>query len=486
MTTHESLILLSLLAGLGIGAVSAEEPASSENIQQVSQITQPEMLDIGSTLGGPTPIEVLVRYALANNQDIQAAQYAAHSLSEREPQAKSLPDPQLLATVFLEEIQTAAGPQELSMSLAQKFPWFGKLDLRGQVACQEAMAAYTRTTALELKVVEQVKRAYFDLYYAQNAISESQKLEQPLKDVIQIAKSRYEAGAGKGGLESFLQTRVELAKLQTAIVEFEKSKADAQARLAGILHLPAETRIDALPNLKQANLSHTANTLVGLIEDCQPQLLARRHEIARDQSAVDLARRDFWPDVTLGFGWYEMADRGISPVATGRDAFSLAFGVNVPIYRKRLDAAVREAEYKKTSTIIKYAADRDRLQAEVEALYARFEEQNRVLKILEADLLPPADQTLELSVESYRTGTLDFQQLIDSYRTLLSYRIDYHKRKALREQTIASLERAVGCAITTGSLNGNAASNSTPNPPPSPLPENASKQRIEAVGPGAR
>lgn len=484
MTTYENLILLSLLAGLGVGAAGAEEPASSENTQQASQITQPEMLDTGATLGGPTSIETLVQYALANNPGVQSAQYTAHSLSERQPQAKSLPDPQLLTTVFLEEIQTAAGPQELAMSLAQKFPWFGKLDLRGQVACQEAMAAYARATALELKVVEQVKRSYFDLSYVQNAISETKKLEQPLKDVIRIAKAKYEASAGRGGLESLLQTQVELAKLQTAIIEFERNRADAQAKLAGILHLPAGTRIDALPNLKQTDLAHTAKTLLGLIEDCQPELFARRHEIARDQSSIDLARREFWPDVTFGVSWYEMADRGISPVSNGQDAFSLGFGVNLPIYRKRLRAAVREAEYKKSATILKYAADRDRLQAEVEALYALFEAQDRVLKILEAELLPPADQTLQLSVESYRTGTLEFQQLIDSYRTLLSYRIDYHKRKALREQAIASLERVVGCAIT-GSLNGNAASDSTANPPPAPLPENASK-RIEAADPTAR
>jgi hypothetical protein len=40
--------------------------------------------------------------------------------------------------------------------------------------------------------------------------------------------------------------------------------------------------------------------------------------------------------------------------------------------------------------------------------------------------------------------------VIDTYRTLLKYRIDYHKRMALREQAVASLERAVGCAVTAG------------------------------------
>ena len=44
---------------------------------------------------------------------------------------------------------------------------------------------------------------------------------------------------------------------------------------------------------------------------------------------------------------------------------------------------------------------------------------------------------------------LNFQQLIDTYRTLLDFRIEVHKREAMREQAIASLERAVGGVITS-------------------------------------
>jgi outer membrane protein TolC len=409
------------------------------------------MPDVAAPLHGPTSLDALLGYALANNPEIQAARYQARSLGARVPQVKSLPDPQLLTTVFLEEIQTAAGPQEVALTLSQRFPWFGKLALRSQVAYQNAMAAYARVTGTELKVVEEVKRAYFDLYFVQAATIETERLEQPLKDLIDIASAKYATSAGKAGLESVLQAQVELARLQTTLIGLEESKADAQAKLAGVLHLPPQTRIEAQPVVGRTDLAHTAETLVGLIDSCQPELEAWRHEIARDRSSVNLACRDYWPDVALGLSWYEMGDRGISPVANGRDAYSLGVGINLPLYRKRLDAAVREARYKSSSSARRYAAAQDRFRAEVGALYARFREQDRVLTILETRILPPAEQTLELSAESYRTGTLEFQQLIDAYRTLLDVRIDYHKRLALREQAIASLERAVGCAITSGS-----------------------------------
>jgi hypothetical protein len=42
--------------------------------------------------------------------------------------------------------------------------------------------------------------------------------------------------------------------------------------------------------------------------------------------------------------------------------------------------------------------------------------------------------------------------MIANYKSLLGYKIDYHKREALRQQTLASLERAVGTTLTGSSL----------------------------------
>ena len=142
-------------------------------------------------------------------------------------------------------------------------------------------------------------------------------------------------------------------------------------------------------------------------------------------------------------------------MADGRDAYSLIVGVNLPLYRTRLDAAVREAQCKAVSTARSYAAAEDNLQAEVQSIYAQYREQDQILTILESEILTRAGQALDLSIEAYRTGRVSFEQLIDAYRTLLNYRIDYHRRLALREQAIASLERAVGSAVTAAPAHPN-------------------------------
>ena len=135
-------------------------------------------------------------------------------------------------------------------------------------------------------------------------------------------------------------------------------------------------------------------------------------------------------------------------MVTGEDAYSLGVSVNLPIYRTRLDAAVREARYRTARSARQFAVARDQVRAEVQALYAQLTQHQQVLEILQREIVPRAGQALELSIEAYQVGRLEFQQMIDNYHSLLKYQIDYHRREALREQTMASLERAVGCAIT--------------------------------------
>ncbi|HBO43289.1 MAG TPA: hypothetical protein DD670_05030 [Planctomycetaceae bacterium] len=398
---------------------------------------------------GPVTLESLIGHALANNPEIQAARFHARSLGARVPQAKSLPDPQLMATAFLEEIQTAAGPQQAAVSLSQKFPWFGKRTLRSQVAHFDSVAAYARVAAVELKVIEGVKRAYYDLYFVQSAVEENRRLMKPLEDVIAVAKSKYETSTGEMGMQDVLQAQVELSQLKINLIALDEGKRQAQARLAGLLHLPPRTRPEASNSVFRSELDRSVETLVALADVCQPEFVAFRRELARDQSAVEVARRDYWPDVTMGLNWYEIGDRGLSPVANGRDALSLGVGVNLPIYRSRLDGAVNEAQYKQCATARRYAAVRDQFQIEIETLYAQFREHHQTLRILTSEVMPRAEEALKLTTESYRAGRADFEQLMDVYRTLLRYRIELHRHVALREQAIASLERAVGTAVTT-------------------------------------
>ena len=142
--------------------------------------------------------------------------------------------------------------------------------------------------------------------------------------------------------------------------------------------------------------------------------------------------------------WIDVADTGISPVTNGRDAFLVTAGVNLPIYRKRLNSNVRSAEAKAVATAREYDALRDATLEQVLDLFAQARSQQELLTLFEQDILPKARQTLEVSSRSYDAGEVDFQTLLDNFRQLLRYEVNYRRIEASLHQTLAELERVVG------------------------------------------
>ena len=250
---HALVIGLLIIAPITLASIASAAAASPTGDDLIAPLPQVDMVAAPS-FDRPTPLADLVSYAVSNNPEIKVARYQAQSLQTRVPQARSLPDPTLMTTTFLQEIQTASGPQDVALSLAQKFPWFGKRSLRGLVAQRDAAAAYSRAAATELEVIEQVKRAYFDLYFVQKAVEETEHLQKPLEDVIAVAQSRYETSSSKVGLESVFQAQIELAKLKAELVRLEATRRHSEARLNRALHLPPSTSLRATATVRRNRL----------------------------------------------------------------------------------------------------------------------------------------------------------------------------------------------------------------------------------------
>ena len=202
--------------------------------------------------------------------------------------------------------------------------------------------------------------------------------------------------------------------------------------------------MEALDKLPASQIIRDLESLEEQAVAARPELHARLAALERDQQAVELALLDYKPDVTVGFSWIGVANSGISPVANGRDAFLLTAGINLPVYRRRLDSQVRSVEAQAVATAREYDAFRDNTLAEVVDLFAKIQSQRDLLTLFEEDILPRSRQTLEVSSQAYNVGEVDFLQLLDNWQELLRYEIAYRRIDASLRQTLAELERVVG------------------------------------------
>ena len=67
-----------------------------------------------------------------------------------------------------------------------------------------------------------------------------------------------------------------------------------------------------------------------------------------------------------------------------------------------------------------------------------------MLALLEEDIIPKSARTLLLSMEGYSIGKTEYFELIDSWRTLLKYRISKAELQSLRLQLLITLHRQIG------------------------------------------
>jgi outer membrane protein TolC len=239
--------------------------------------------------------------------------------------------------------------------------------------------------------------------------------------------------------------QAELSNVDGELIRMEQMRAAAQADLAQVLHISPETPLAAVDQLSPENVPRDLDWLYRQAVASRPELHAMLAEIERDQRMVDLARLEYYPDATFTFGWGEMTtNRALAPSADGIDNLTVGVSVNLPVYRKRLDAAVREAEATVVASARQYDQMKDETQRDVKQLFTQAASQRDVEVLFRESIIPKTRQALEVAVRGYQVRDTEFADLIANWRELLRFHISHLKLEAQLRQTLASLERVVG------------------------------------------
>lgn len=397
-------------------------------------------------LAGPQPVETYIQFALTQNSGIQLARQRVEAAAMRVPQAASLKDPMLNVTgwpIYPNTPQTASGRMTVDMMVSQELPWFGKLRTKAEAAAAEVSAAREQLAAAELQTAEEVKLAYYDLYLVHQSIRLIEQDRSFLADIVEIADALYRTG--KTGQQDVLRLQAELSNVDGELIQMRQMQESARAELARVLHISPETPLATVDDLPAEDLPRDLERLYEQAVVARPELHAMLAEIERDQRMVEMARLEYRPDFTFQLGWAEMtANRAISPVADGIDNIAAGVSVNLPIYRKRLDASLREAEAEAAASAHQYDQIRDETQREVKKLFTQAVSQRDLAQLFRESIIPKTEQAFQISLREYQVGKTEFADLIGNWRELLRFHLSQLKLESQLRQSMASLERVVG------------------------------------------
>lgn len=396
-------------------------------------------------LGDPRTPEDYVSLALSRNPSIRVAEAKVNRLRQRAPQARSLDDPMVTIAPIGEMAETAAGQVGLMSSVSQKLPLPSKLDARGRVAELEAQQAESDLEQTRLQVTADTRRAYWSYFFATAAFRTTTESRGLLLQFRDVADAQFRAG--QRNQQDVLRASSELGNLDNKLTVLGQQRDTAAAMLRQLIDAPPSWNPGEPAPPKEQEVTVRRDELLSRAAQLNPALRKVAERMTQFEQQQRLAKLNRVPDLTVSVAYNAVNDDGLSAVANGRDQWWVGFGINLPIWTEKYDAAEREAIFGRLEAASQLAAERNRVTFRVEDALLRLESQRDVLRLLRSDVLPDAHAAVEASASTYRTGAGDFLTLIDNWRKLLGYEVMEHQVEATVEQALADLEQAVGADI---------------------------------------
>jgi outer membrane protein TolC len=302
--------------------------------------------------------------------------------------------------------------------VAQEFPFPGKRQLRGEIAAKEAEAEFQQYQQVQLSVVSRLKQAYYRRAWAFAAAGVLERNLALLRQLLQITEARY--AVGRAQQQDILKAQVQISILETRKVQIDREKRAREAELASLAARPPESTLpDPAPPAPLA-LKASLEELYAAAQRNSPVLRAAEKRIQRAELAVNLARKDFYPDYTLRAGYFNM---GRMP-----DMYQFSVDFKIPLYFFRKQRpAVEEQVHSLVGTRKEYESDSRLLHFRIKDDYLMAQTSAQLVDLYAKAVIPQASLALESSLASYQTGAVDFLTVFTNYITVVEYEMNYYE-----------------------------------------------------------
>jgi outer membrane protein, heavy metal efflux system len=383
-------------------------------------------------------LQQTVDAALRDNAQLRAMRAKWQAAQERPMQERTLPNPMLTVKNANGVDQfDFPGTQETRVEVEQSFPWPGKLGLKGKIAEKDAAAAEYDYDAMRREVVMMVKETYFDLYAVQQVLTITRADADVLKRMEQIATTMY--STGERAQQDVLKAQTEVTMLQQKLLEYEQQEATLKAKLNQLLNRPSDSTL---------GLAVTAPPVDVEVRDgaVRPEIRKAEAEIQRSRYERDLMQKESWPDYRVGLEYGHM-NAGFSDFSSSENVLMVTFGVDLPIWQSKYRAGVRRAEKMIEAGQAELEAAQQQTAFDVHDARFKLQTARQSLELYRKQLIPQAKARFDASEAGYRTGKMDFIDLLESERFLLNARIMAAMAEGNIGMQAARLERAAGAAL---------------------------------------
>ena len=385
----------------------------------------------------------LLDYARQNNPDYATMRHEADAAAERVTPAGALPDPKL--NIELMDI-TKMGEQNATLSpsrvgstqytISQELPWFGKRDLKREIAELDADGAQGRYRGAWSEIAARLKTAHAQFY----VLHRNEQLTREILDLMvrleQVAQARYAGGLAMQ--QDVIRAQVEQTSMRNDLIMLENEGNMLRARINMLLARPANAPLATPESLRPlpvpAKLDYA--TLEDRVRGRNPRLFADDAAIRSAEKKRELAYKERYPDFMLG----------VTPVQTRNSVreWQLMVEFNIPLQQSSRRAMERESESMLSAARARRDATANEVLSQLAENLSGIDAARRTEQLATTSLLPQAELTFNSALAAYENGKADFATLLEAQQQIRKARLNQIRAQGEAHVRLAEIEKLLG------------------------------------------
>lgn len=408
----------------------------------------------------PFTLQAAVRLAVTHNPQLKAAR---SQLDIRDAAIKTAGA--RLNPVLMSDNGIAEGTSRVG--LEQTIELGGKRQHRIALAkAQREEVLWQYTTAL-LDLQSDVRRAYTQLYSAQERKKSYQNILQVTQELVGIAKKREQAG--DIAQLDVLQTEILSVNAQNDLQTVEKELVLSRNRLNALLRQPLDTTValappDTTPRLGTAQSIDTPQQQSGspvlkgelhqwtadlesLIQAAyrnRPELKRLNQSLVISQRELAVAKANRIPNLTLTAG-PDIVYKNLNNTANQTSVF-ITGTFEIPVFNRQ-QGPIQEQLAREIQVRQEMEALKNNIALEVTNAYSAYEVDVERIQRYEKTLLPYSVAVVDKSRRAFQVGKTSIVLPINAQQAYINTRLGYLQALQDAQNDISDLERAIGAGL---------------------------------------
>jgi cobalt-zinc-cadmium efflux system outer membrane protein len=371
-------------------------------------------------------VNQLAEEARTNHPALRAAKARVDAARSNEQSIRRWEDPMARFGVMPAQREMRVEDGDLLFGVEQKLPLFGKPQAAQRVAVRETGVAQANSDFEFQQLRKNIAQAVFKTALAERALEIATQDINWLKTMLAVTEQRYETGEA---------TQIEVLRLQNDYARrLNESKTDeklVEHQRVNLNRLLGRDLQSAWPKLELPQIATV---------QYEPKLKMLHREINRAEAITDQARRQRYPDLSVGGEMRYYSGNGEYRQGMLTLSLSLPWG-----NRKKYNADIQRAEWQRKASEFDAADYELEIRNEVHELTTKIDAARREALLYRDEIIPRSEAALDSARVAWEANRGMFRDVLDARRMLLD--AQFVSARAVAEQYEMLSELVLCCGL---------------------------------------